>query len=237
MGIPALTPDVKTTRYVAKRNSLQATSQLRSSFTQQPPKSFSHFPTHQQTSKSPKHSTPNPSSQEAMAIDATWLLKMRYNSAIASYDTAQRQASLHELEDLLLEARLPLIYRLKAHVVLAVSSARGWSKREEHRLAAEQAFSEISALVSNSATVSNSEIALEEVEHGIEQGELASLRVALDAIADKQWPARKPKIKPAQGQTTEDQSSPAATLVAGVQDMSLGNTAPNQSRSDDMDMF
>jgi hypothetical protein len=64
-----------------------------------------------------------------MAIDDTWLLKMRYKSAMASYDTEQRQDCLHELEDLLLEARFPLIYKLKAHAVLAVGSAHGWSQK------------------------------------------------------------------------------------------------------------
>lgn len=68
----------------------------------------------------------------------------------ATADGRDRDDSLRELKELLLEDHLPPCSRLTVNYILAWRMDRlNWFEREEHRLAAEQIYDAMSAAVSN----------------------------------------------------------------------------------------
>jgi hypothetical protein len=73
--------------------------------------------------------------------DNTQTLEKRYRAAMGG---TNKNKTVRELKELLLEDQLPISHRLIAHAALA-RRVDGWFQREEHRLAAEQVYSEISA--------------------------------------------------------------------------------------------
>jgi hypothetical protein len=70
-------------------------------------------------------------------------IEKRYRAAM---NGTNKNKTVQELKELLLEDQLPISHRLIAHAALA-RGVDGWFQREEHHLAAEQVYSEISAEV------------------------------------------------------------------------------------------
>lgn len=109
---------------------------------------------------------------------ATSDLKERFKSAMAGYDEENYpQQRRWELEELLLEDQLPLVFTLHANTVLA-GRVGGRFPRETYRLAAEQTFSEVSAIVSRSKSGPE--------DREIEVRRLADVRKVLDVLVEKQ---------------------------------------------------
>ena len=94
----------------------------------------------------------------------------RYRAAMAMAD----HECIRALKELLLDDHLSHVHRISAHVNLAWATD-SWLQREEHRLAAEQAYSELGSLIS---TIIQG--------HEIAKRNFGDVRVVLYALAAKQ---------------------------------------------------
>jgi hypothetical protein len=140
-----------------------------------------------------------------------------------------RDDCIRELEELLLEDQLQLVHRLTVNMVLAMD-VPCWFHREAHRLAAVQAYSELSALV---ATQEGHEIE-------IVKRNYRAIGVLLDVVCEDQRredprprAADEPTIMLTSNEQAAGRLSAQATLVSGVQDVSQEDTIQHQSSSDD----
>jgi hypothetical protein len=124
-------------------------------------------------------------------------LEKRYRAAM---NGTNKNKTARELKELLLEDQLPISHRLIAHAALA-RGVDDWFQREEHRLAAEQVYSEISAEVVS--TVEG---------HEIGKRNVGPIRAKLDELAEYQCredpgprAAEEPTTEPAKdGQITRE---------------------------------
>lgn len=100
--------------------------------------------------------------------------RSRYKVAIDKYETDLHDQALEELSDLLMEPRLPLLFRLKANLVLADGNADiDWYSAESYRKDAEQVCDSIRA----SSPVGDTRWPAQE-------NELVNLRESLDTLAE-----------------------------------------------------
>jgi hypothetical protein len=128
--------------------------------------------------------------------DNTQTSEKRYRAAMGG---TKKNKTVRELRELLLEGQLPISHRLIAHAALA-RGVDGWSQREEHRLAAEQVYSEIRA-----EAVSTTE------GHEMGKRNFGPIRARLDGLAEyqrREYPgpraAEEPTTGPIKnGKTTE----------------------------------
>jgi hypothetical protein len=140
---------------------------------------------------------PNPLPPNMATDDNAQSLEKRYRAAM---NGTNKNKTVRELKELLLEDQLPISHRLIAHAALA-RGVDDWFQREEHHLAAEQVYSEISAEV-----VSTSE------GHEMGKRNFGPIRARLDELAEYQRhedpglrAAEEPTTGPTKnGKTTEE---------------------------------
>jgi hypothetical protein len=107
-----------------------------------------------------------------MASNLTEFFRERFIEATGKWDTEKHEESLEELSVLLMEEpRLPLLYRLKANLLLAIGYDT-WDISEDYRHDAENVYEQIRMLPDKR---------LPEIER-----ELSQLRERLDSLAEYQ---------------------------------------------------
>jgi hypothetical protein len=70
------------------------------------------------------------------------LSQERYRVAISKYDTPRHDEALQQLQDLLMDAQLPMLYRLRANIALSHAND-DWYLAEAYREDAESVYSAI----------------------------------------------------------------------------------------------
>jgi hypothetical protein len=109
-------------------------------------------------------------------IDEVQRLKDRFDAAMVGYDNEDHpQQRRWELGELVLEDQLPLVLRLRASTFLAVRVG-GRFPQETYRLAAEQIWRELSAILSGSTSGPE--------DREIEERYIADFRKVLDVLAE-----------------------------------------------------
>jgi hypothetical protein len=106
-----------------------------------------------------------------MASNLARFFRERFIEATGKWNTDKHEESLEELSVLLMEPRLPLLFRLKANFLLAIGHD-DWAPREEYRHDAERVYEQIRMLGDE--------------RHPEIERELVTIRARLDTVAKDQ---------------------------------------------------